>query len=380
MPQTYLFLKPDATYPSTLLREENEFGFRMLTLVDPPRRLSGESDALDTKFVEVLDHRKVRPLPSPAQLLQSPPADTGWLSLSRRSVARLFAYYLVAEDPQRRLDVRSVETLSHQVSLVSHVLQNDHLAYLLLADEVGLGKTIEAGLLLQELFSQNPALRVLYLAPARLVNNVFREFERLGLNFRQWTAQNADARLMSDTRIIASIHRAVHGHNHEKMLMTPAWDVIIVDECHHLSAWSPEAGDPVQSYMLVRKLIRRTPEPARVILMSGTPHQGHGVRFDNLLRLLKRDNEPPEQLAGRVIYRTKDDVTGWDGQPLFPMRQVNPPIEIDLGPAHRKWLKSIHDFFRSPDAFAFTSSFLRESNVVCDFNRLLSSVCRSSLS
>jgi hypothetical protein len=39
----------------------------------------------------------------------------------------LFAYYLMAEDPQRRLDVRPVETLAHQVSLVTHILQNDHL-------------------------------------------------------------------------------------------------------------------------------------------------------------------------------------------------------------------------------------------------------------
>jgi len=349
MPQTYIFRKPDTVYLSTLLREDNEFGYRTLTLVDPPRRLLGESDSLDAKVDEGIDYRRVTPILSPAQLLQSPPEEIGWLTLSRRSVARLYAYYLVVEDPQRRLDVRSVETLSHQVSLVSHVLQNEHLTYLLLADEVGLGKTIEAGLLLQELLVQNPALRVLYLAPARLVSNVFREFERLGLNFRQWTAQNTDARLMSDTRIIASIHRAVHGNNHEKMLMTPAWDVIIVDECHHLSAWSPEAGDATQAYSLVRKLIRRSPEPGRVILMSGTPHQGHEVRFTNLLSLLQRGDESLTRLAGRVIYRTKDDVTGWDGQPLFPSRQVNPPLLIDLGLAHRQWLKDIHNFYKPSD-------------------------------
>ncbi|MBI5649561.1 MAG: DEAD/DEAH box helicase [Chloroflexi bacterium] len=349
MPQTYLFRKPDSAYPSTFLREDNEFGYRTLTLADPPRRLLGKSELSDTQVDEGIDHRRVTALQTPAQLLQSPPGDIGWLTLSRRSVARLFSHYLIAEDPQRRFDIRPVETLLHQVSLVNHVLQNDNLAYLLLADEVGLGKTIEVGLVLQELFAQNPALRVLYLAPARLVSNVFREFELLGLNFRQWTAQNTDARLMSDSRIIASLHRAVHGQNQDKMLDTPAWDVIIVDEAHHLSAWSPEAGDATQAYSLVRRLIRRTPEPGRVILMSGTPHQGHGDRFENLLRLLRRDEESLDRLAGRVIYRTKDDVSGWDGQPLFPSRQVNPPIVIDLGQEHRKWLKDIHDFYRPPD-------------------------------
>ncbi|MGH7595376.1 MAG: DEAD/DEAH box helicase [bacterium] len=349
MSPTYLFQKHDTTHPSTLLREDNEFGYRTLTLVDPPRRLLSDANSVEAKVEDGIDYRRVTPLLSPAQILQFPPENLNWLTLSRRSMARLYAYYLVAEDPQHRLDVRPVETLSHQVSLVSHVLQNEHLTHLLLADEVGLGKTIEAGLLLQELFAQNPAMRVLYLAPARLVGNVLREFERLGLNFRQWTAQNADARLMSDTRIIASIHRAVHGNNYEKILATPVWDVIIVDECHHLSAWSPEAGDPTQAYSLVHKLIQRTPEPARVILMSGTPHQGHAIRFENLLSLLRRDDESPDQLAGRVIYRTKDDVTGWNGQPLFPSRQVNPPLVIDLGQAHREWIKRIHDFYKPSD-------------------------------
>lgn len=361
MPQTFLFRKPEAVYPSTFLREDNEFGYHTLTLVDPPRRLLGKPEASDTQVDEGIDYRRVTALPTPVQLLKSPPDNIVWLTLSRRSVARLFAYYLITEDPHRRFDVRPVETLLHQVSLVSHVLQNDNLSYLLLADEVGLGKTIEVGLMLQELFAQNPALRVLYFAPARLVSNVFREFELLGLNFRQWTAQNADARLWSDSRIIASLHRAVHGQNQDKMLNTPPWDVIIVDEAHHLSAWSPEAGDATQAYALVRKLIRRKPEPGRVILMSGTPHQGHVDRFENLLLLLRQDKEPLDRIAGRVIYRTKDDVSGWDGQPLFPTRQVNPPIVIDLGLAHRKWLRDIHDFYRPPDDDALRSDARRRA-------------------
>lgn len=345
MTHTYLFRKSDSSYPSTFLKQEEEFGFRTLTLVDPPRRLQGKSDSLEIQVDEGIDFRRVTELATPAQLFHSPPADLVWLTLSRRSVARLFAYYLIAEDPQRRFDARPVETLLHQVSLVHHILQNEHLSSLLLADEVGLGKTVEVGLVLQELFGQNPSLRVLYLAPARLVSNVFREFEILGLNFRQWTSQNADARLMTDSRIIASLHRAVHGQNQDKILSTPPWDIIIVDEAHHLSAWSPEAGDATQAYSLARKLIRRSPEPGRVILMTGTPHQGHADRFENLLLLLRRDEEPMEELSGRVIYRTKDDVTGWDGQPLFPTRDVRTPTIIDLSPAHRQWLEDIHDFY-----------------------------------
>lgn len=361
MPKTYLFQKPDLPYPSTFLKEYDDFGLRQLELVAPPRRLLGESNFLENQVEVDVDYRRVEELATPAQLFQNPPDDKSWLTLSRSSVARLYAYYLITEDPQRRFDARPVETLLHQVSLVRHILQSNNLSSVLLADEVGLGKTIEVGLLLQELLEENPALRVLYLAPARLVSNVFREFELLGLNFRQWKAQNADARLESDSRIIASLHRAVHGMNQEKVLSTPHWDIVIVDEAHHLSAWSPEAGDPTQAYSLVRKLIRRDPEPNRIILMTGTPHQGHADRFNNLLSLLRRDEEPLEQLSGRVIYRTKDDVTGWDGQPLFPPREVRKPTMIDLGPEHRDWLKNIYEFYRLQDDGAFRSEAKRRA-------------------
>src|SRR5207249_11241368 len=138
--------------------------------------------------------------------------------------------------------------------------------------------------------------------PARLVSNVRREFERLKLNFRQWTSEDGDARL-TDPKVLASIHRAAHGPNFQKVVSTKPWDVLIVDECHHLSAWSPDGGDPTVAYRLVRDLIAKQPKDGRLILMSGTPHQGHEPRFENLIRLLQGKDEPEESLAGRVIYR-----------------------------------------------------------------------------
>lgn len=296
---------------------------------------------------EAQDLRRLQPLPTPAQLLGALPEGDNWTAQSRRSVARLLAYFMLCEDPQRRMDIRPVETLNHQVSLVRHILQSENLHRVLVADEVGLGKTIEAGLLLQELLAQRPGLRVLYLAPARLVSNVRREFDRLGLSFRQWSANDGDARL-TDPRVIASIHRAVHISNFKQVLSTNPWDIIIVDECHHLSAWSPDGADPTVAYQLVRDLASRLPSDGRLILLSGTPHQGHLSRFDNLLRFLRDGKEPIEQLSGRVIYRTKDDIYDWDGHPLFPQRQVNAPLLVDLGPAHRQWIENIHDYYRPP--------------------------------
>src|SRR6266498_261044 len=348
MPTNYLYAKPGSLFPFGILREHEEWGLKTIDLVHPPRRFWSDQVGLDVLVEEGVDLRRVQSLPSPARLLHALPDNDNWQSHSRRSLARLHAHYLICEDPQRRMDAREVETLSHQVSLVRHILQTESLKRVLIADEVGLGKTVEVGLLLKELLAQRPGLRVLYLAPARLVSNVRREFDRLRLPFRQWTSQEGDARL-TDPKLIASIHRAVHDTNFNNLLETPPWDVLVVDECHHLSAWSDSGGDTSEAYRLVRELIARQPQDARVILMSGTPHQGHETRFDNLLKFLRETPGEDDQIAGRVIYRTKDDIQDWEGNPVFPPRQVNEPLVIDLGPEHREWIQRIHDFYRPPN-------------------------------
>ena len=273
------------------------------------------------------------------------PDDDSWTAQTKRSVARLWTYFLICEDPQRRLDAREVSTLAHQVSLVRHILDHQHLRRVLIADEVGLGKTVEAGLLIKELVEASPRLRILYLCPARLVTNVRREFDRLGLGFRQWSSADSDARL-SDTRILASIHRAVHPRHRDQILATDPWDVLVVDECHHLSDWGFGGGDPREQFKLARDLIKRQSVDGRVLFLSGTPHQGHISRFENLLNLLRGTDESIDSLNGRVIYRTKDDIRDWDGKLLFPRRVVNEPLVVDLGSEYKKWIAHIHAFFR----------------------------------
>jgi superfamily II DNA or RNA helicase len=194
-------------------------------------------------------------------------------------------------------------------------------------------------------------LRILYFAPARLVSNVAQEFSRMQLNFRQWKAQDSDARIESDALVIASIHRAVHPAHFDRLLKLPPWDVIIVDECHHLSDWAEGGGDPVRKYRIVRDLVAKQPVDGYLLLLSGTPHQGHEHRFNNLLKLLTRPGEPESAVAGRVIFRTKEDVKDWDGNPLFPRRQVNPPKLVELGPKHAAWLEDIHSYFHPVSSF-----------------------------
>ncbi|MBV8225359.1 MAG: DEAD/DEAH box helicase, partial [Verrucomicrobia bacterium] len=334
----------------SILKRHEDWGIESYDLVAPPRRFWADKPTRRPAVEVSVDGRRIQVVPTPAQLVEALPVDDSWQASSKRSLARLWAYYLLCEDPQRRMDARPVATLAHQVSLVHHIFQNDALRRVLIADEVGLGKTVEAGLLLNELFSSKPGLRVLYLAPARLVDNVAREFDRLDLGFRRWKAGESDARL-SDPRIVASIHRAVHPRHFNDFIQTGPWDVIIVDECHHLSDWSEGGGDPVEKFRLVRELASRQARGMRLVLMSGTPHQGNPARFKNLLNLLRGPDEEEADLTGRVIYRTKEDIRDWRGNPLFPSRQVNEPIVLDLGLSYRTWLENIHQFYRpAPDS------------------------------
>lgn len=332
--------------PLALLKEGEDFGFAVYDLVRPPARFWSGARSRPA-VLHAVDQARVLRDPSCLDLLEQPPSDETVSAQSRRTLARIFAWFLLAEDPQRRLDARPVSTLAHQATLVRHVLSTPALHRVLIADEVGLGKTVEAALIIKELAEANPGLRVLYLAPAGLVRNVQRELTRIGLRFRCWVSGGEQDARLTDAFLLASIHRAVHPA-HFNAFFAPGmqWDVIVVDECHHLSDWGPQGGKPTRKYKLVQDLIRHSPE-ARVILMSGTPHQGHQSRFENLVRLLQRGNEPAEAIAGRVIYRTKDDVRDWKGAPLFPRRAVHPPIVIELNASHRAWLEKIHQTFEA---------------------------------
>lgn len=272
---------------------------------------------------------------------------------TRRTLARLEAMWLLCEDRYRLLDAQAIDPLAHQASLVEHVLKDPNLRRVLIADEVGLGKTIEAALIVQRLIESRtgPPPRVLYLTQASLVDNVVDEFVRLGLSPRRWTSWAQEARLdpgNSDALVVASMHRAVFqvkgGVNHlETVARSGPWDVLIIDEAHHLSDWSADGTDPQQRMKLVRRLVNERLTPGgRLLLLSGTPHQGHGDKFHNLLRLLCAEGEDDAVIGGRVIYRIKDDIRDWDEQPLFPVRDVRPPTMIDSGVDYRRWLQQVH--------------------------------------
>lgn len=333
-----------ANHQRALLRTVDDFGFITYDLAGCPRRLC-DVEAHPLLVDANVDKRRVTELPSPAAIAtrRTLPEGDVWISHTSRTLARVNAAFLIAEDPQRRLDARKAATLMHQVSLVQHILGRPELRKVLIGDEVGLGKTIEAGLIIRQLIERDARVRVLYLAPARLVSNVAREFrDKLDIDARVWAAgTQSDARLNDDRVVIASIHKAVFGDNFERVVESGPWDVLVVDECHHLSDWNPSGGKPNQSFRLVSQLMKTQPTDGRLILMSGTPHQGSEARFRNILRLLSDDGKDMSGAAGRVIFRTKDRVRDWRGAPLFPARDIRPPVVVQLGKRYEQWYERV---------------------------------------
>lgn len=171
-----------------------------------------------------------------------------------------------------------VEPLWHQIETVRKVLKQFR-GRVLLADEVGLGKTIEAGMVLKEYALRGMAERVLVLSPASLVGQWKEELEtKFGLAF----ATTHDALLRADPhafwgqkRIIASIATA-RRHEHAERLLGGMFDLIIIDEAHHLSDRSS------QSWKLVDALNKRF-----LLLLSATPVQNDLVELYNIMTLLK---------------------------------------------------------------------------------------------
>src|SRR5690606_20708283 len=178
----------------------SDFGYRSFNAASWPDRLFvglDEASRPRSTITEADLDATILATPLEGMLRGPSAAGEGLGQETRRAVARLEALWLLCEDRYRLLDAQAIDPLAHQASLVEHVLANPTLRRVLIADEVGLGKTIEAALIIQRLIESRtgPAPRVLYLTQAGLVDNVVDEFVKLGLSPRRWTRWAQEARL-----------------------------------------------------------------------------------------------------------------------------------------------------------------------------------------
>jgi ATP-dependent helicase HepA len=200
---------------------------------------------------------------------------------------------------QRRADAQrhpGAGILGARIDLIPHQLRVAETAAgrrpprLLLADEVGLGKTIEACLIIAQQLASGRAARVLVLLPESLVHQWFVELlRRFNLAFAIFDEERIEAmEFAGDGRnpfheeqgVIAATRWLAQDAKRARQVIDAGWDLLVVDEAHHLS-WSPEA--PSDEYRLVESLAAATPG---VVLLTATPEQlGLGGHFARL-RLL----------------------------------------------------------------------------------------------
>ncbi len=180
--------------------------------------------------------------------------------------------------------------IPHQLH-IAHDVGRRHAPRVLLADEVGLGKTIEAGMIIHQQLLAGRAERVLIVVPETLQHQWLVEMlRRFNLRFALFDDDRyAQARLDSDNAfdteqlVICSLDFVRRNKQRLEMLAEAEWDLLIVDEAHHL-AW--EEGQPSREYQVIEQLAEQIPG---VLLLTATPEQlGMESHFARL-RLLDPD-------------------------------------------------------------------------------------------
>lgn len=249
-----------------------------------------------------------------------------------------------------------IDLLPHQVVL-THRIATAAPRRFLIADEVGLGKTIETALILRELASRGELSRALMIVPAGLVNNWHRELnEVFNLNFEVFgsegdvTDRKSNAFAKHD-RLIASIDTLKRPKRVRRLLDAPKWDLIVFDEAHHLTA--ARSGGRIrktENYKLAEAMRAHARD---VLLLSATPHQGDHFPFWMLIQLLNPTlfNSAEEMVDQRhrlnsvVFRRTKADACKPDGSPLFARRLVHTESFI-MGDGERIFYERLREYLQ----------------------------------
>jgi superfamily II DNA or RNA helicase len=256
----------------------------------------------------------------------------------------------------------SVIPLPHQIRALSRAIASDRVRYLL-ADEVGLGKTIEAGLILRELKLRGLVKRTLVIAPKGLVTQWVTEMRfhfgesfqlvlpedlktlnRIRPAYRFGNDDNDNVRAEYQpanawqmfSQVVVPMDSVkpldkrqgwskaqVYEYNRERFgdLISAGWDLVIVDEAHRLGGSTEE----VARFKLGRGLSEAAPY---LLLLSATPHQGKTDAFHRLVSLIDNQVFPDvgsvtrERVQPHVIRTEKSRAIDADGKPLFKPRHT----------------------------------------------------------
>ena len=246
-----------------------------------------------------------------------------WFDLRQRTwQARTRAAASIA----RGLAGPRISLIPHQLYIGAEVADR-HAPRVLLADEVGLGKTIEAGLILHRLLLAGRAKRVLILVPEPLLHQWLVELlRRFNLRFALFdearmaaAASDGTNPFQDEQRVLCSLDLLTAEPANARAVLAAGWDLLICDEAHHLH-WTPDESS--LDYDLVAALAAET---AAVLLLTATPEQlGRAGHFGRL-RLLdpRRFSDYGAFLAEEADYAPVADIAArlMDAQPLEVAQQ-----------------------------------------------------------
>ena len=280
----------------------------------------------------------------------------------------------------------SVIPLPHQIRALSRAIANDRVRYLL-ADEVGLGKTIEAGLIMRELKLRGLVKRTLVIAPKGLVSqwvaemrahfnehfqlvlpddiktlsriSAIDDFRMKDFRFEKDSAaiSNQNSKISNPWQFFSQVvvpmdsvkpldkrrgwtAAQVGEHNRERFedLISAGWDLVIVDEAHRLGG----STDQVARFKLGQGLSEAAPY---FLMLSATPHQGKTDAFHRLVSLIDAQEFPDissvtrERVQPYVIRTEKRRAIDADGKPLFkPRRTQLGPVSWEERHRHQQLL------------------------------------------
>jgi superfamily II DNA or RNA helicase len=255
-----------------------------------------------------------------------------------------------------------IQIKDYQLEPVAKALRMPRVA-LLIADDVGLGKTIEAGLVVQEMLLRHRARRVLVVCPASLTLKWRDEMRgKFGLEF-----------VILDTAELKELRRT-HGLQanpfsvHPRMIISLPWlrtprvqrlldevlissarhpgffDLLIVDEAHHVAPPAPARGRTGYAVdSLQTQAVRRLSEYSQHrMLLSATPHNGYRESWEALLELVEprrfaRGVEPDaDALREVLVRRLKDEIVDADGRPEFTKRLPADALEVMYSDGERR--------------------------------------------
>lgn len=246
--------------------------------------------------------------------------------------------------------------LPHQLHVLNRAMETNNIRYIL-ADEVGLGKTIEAGMIIKELKSRGLVQRVLVVCPTGLVTQWASEMqEKFHEKFHVILPSDYDTirrltdaedvygqydQVISPMDSIKPIEKhagwtdeRVEKYNEERIysIINSGWDIIIIDEAHRVAGSSGE----VARYKLGYLLSQASPY---LLLLSATPHNGKTEPFLRLVRLLDEEAFPnsksivKEQVAPYLIRTEKREAIDNNGNLLFKKR-ITHLVELQWDERH----------------------------------------------